>query len=100
MLVIFTIKTFLTLISMQNLSTCFVNAHWECYLYYVFKCYIILYPPWQVWICKPSDLSRGRGIFLFNCVSDLLYDGPTVVQRYIEDPYLIGKVVGNIWTEA
>ncbi|XP_063681527.1 probable tubulin polyglutamylase TTLL2 isoform X2 [Bolinopsis microptera] len=44
----------------------------------------------QVWICKPSDLSRGRGIFLFDNISDLLYDGSTVVQRYIEDPYLIG----------
>jgi len=44
----------------------------------------------QVWICKPSDLSRGRGIFLFDSISDLLYDGSTVVQRYIDDPYLIG----------
>ncbi|KAL5262629.1 hypothetical protein ACHWQZ_G008131 [Mnemiopsis leidyi] len=44
----------------------------------------------QVWICKPSDLSRGRGIFLFDNISDLLYEGSTVVQRYIDDPYLIG----------
>ena len=71
-------------------STMFLNL-----IYYIISSFT-----WQVWICKPSDLSRGRGIFLFNCVSDLLYDGPTVVQRYIEDPYLIGKVVGNIWTEA
>lgn len=44
----------------------------------------------QTWICKPSDLSRGRGIFLFDCLSDLLYEGSTVVQRYIDNPYLIG----------
>eukprot|EP00128_Syssomonas_multiformis_P000424 Colp12_sorted_trinity150504_noHs@31320 len=43
----------------------------------------------HVWICKPADLSRGRGIFLFRDVNELTYDGPCVVQHYIPNPLLI-----------
>lgn len=39
---------------------------------------------------KPSDLSRGRKIFLFDDISELIYDSSFVLQRYISDPYLIG----------
>ena len=42
------------------------------------------------WICKPADMSRGRGIFVFKDLSDLTYDCTAVVQRYISHPYLIG----------
>uniref|UniRef100_A0A3Q3GCE8 Tubulin tyrosine ligase-like family, member 2 n=1 Tax=Labrus bergylta TaxID=56723 RepID=A0A3Q3GCE8_9LABR len=45
-------------------------------------------PP-AYWICKPVDLSRGRGIFLFEDLKDLVYDCPVIVQRYISDPLLI-----------
>uniref|UniRef100_A0A3B3T0J7 Tubulin tyrosine ligase-like family, member 2 n=1 Tax=Paramormyrops kingsleyae TaxID=1676925 RepID=A0A3B3T0J7_9TELE len=41
------------------------------------------------WICKPVDLSRGRGIFIFEDIKDLLYDSPVIVQRYISNPLLI-----------
>lgn len=41
------------------------------------------------WICKPVDLSRGRGIFIFEDIKDLLYDGSVIIQRYISDPLLI-----------
>lgn len=41
------------------------------------------------WICKPVDLSRGRGIFVFEDIKDLLYDGSVIIQRYISDPLLI-----------
>eukprot|EP01052_Picozoa_sp_SAG31_P024729 SAG31_NODE_2123_length_6401_cov_4.982069_5_plen_149_part_00 len=42
------------------------------------------------WICKPTDMSRGRRIFLLNDISELSYDRPCVVQRYIPTPLLIG----------
>ncbi|KPP58837.1 hypothetical protein Z043_123298 [Scleropages formosus] len=45
--------------------------------------------PSGLWICKPVDLSRGRGIFIFEDIKDLTYDSPVVVQRYISDPLLI-----------
>ncbi|KAJ1474936.1 tubulin-tyrosine ligase family-domain-containing protein, partial [Baffinella frigidus] len=28
----------------------------------------------SIWICKPSDSSRGRGIFLISDMSQLIYD--------------------------
>eukprot|EP00049_Salpingoeca_infusionum_P016803 m.348748 g.348748 ORF g.348748 m.348748 type:complete len:440 (-) comp16148_c1_seq8:1894-3213(-) len=42
-----------------------------------------------VWICKPSDSSRGRGIYLFKSLDDLQYDATCVVQRYIDRPLTI-----------
>ncbi|KAM8831299.1 putative tubulin polyglutamylase TTLL2 [Spinachia spinachia] len=45
--------------------------------------------PSVYWICKPVDLSRGRGIFIFEDIKDLLYDRPVIVQRYISKPLLI-----------
>lgn len=43
-----------------------------------------------LWICKPADLSRGRGIFIFKDLSELQYDCNAVLQRYITNPLLIG----------
>ncbi|XP_041660851.1 probable tubulin polyglutamylase TTLL2 [Cheilinus undulatus] len=45
--------------------------------------------PSVYWICKPVDLSRGRGIFVFEDIKDLVYDCSVIVQRYISDPLLI-----------
>lgn len=45
--------------------------------------------PSVYWICKPVDLSRGRGIFLFEDIKDLVYDCSVIVQRYISNPLLI-----------
>lgn len=42
------------------------------------------------WICKPADMSRGRGIFLFKDISELQYDCNAVVQQYVTNPLLIG----------
>nr|KAG5704853.1 hypothetical protein BaRGS_001324 [Batillaria attramentaria] len=43
-----------------------------------------------LWICKPADLSRGRGIFIFRDLSELLYDFNAVIQQYVDNPLLIG----------
>lgn len=43
----------------------------------------------NLWICKPADQSRGRGIFLFRELNDLTYNCATVVQKYIPNPLLI-----------
>ncbi|XP_070706020.1 probable tubulin polyglutamylase TTLL2 [Pempheris klunzingeri] len=45
--------------------------------------------PAVYWICKPVDLSRGRGIFIFENIKDLVYDCSVIVQRYISKPLLI-----------
>ncbi|XP_009684094.1 probable tubulin polyglutamylase TTLL2 [Struthio camelus] len=41
------------------------------------------------WICKPVDLSRGRGILIFQDIKDFEYDCTVIVQKYISNPLLI-----------
>ena len=41
------------------------------------------------WICKPADLSRGRGIMIFKDIAELQYDCSAVVQQYLMNPLLI-----------
>jgi tubulin polyglutamylase TTLL2 len=44
-----------------------------------------------IWICKPTDLSRGRGISVFRNLHELVYDTSSIVQKYIENPLLISN---------
>mgnify|MGYP000540895208 CR=1 FL=1 len=46
--------------------------------------------PRSMWICKPSDLSQGRKIFLINNIMDLVHDRQYVVQRYVDRPLTVG----------
>ncbi|XP_054263575.1 probable tubulin polyglutamylase TTLL2 isoform X1 [Macrosteles quadrilineatus] len=44
----------------------------------------------DVWICKPVGQSQGRGISIFKKLSELVYYSNAVVQRYVQNPLLIG----------
>lgn len=43
-----------------------------------------------LWICKPTDSSRGRNIFLLRDLRHLTYDMPILVQRYVDRPLTVG----------
>ncbi|XP_076976957.1 putative tubulin polyglutamylase TTLL2 [Tamandua tetradactyla] len=43
------------------------------------------------WICKPAELSRGRGILIFRDIKDLIFDDNDIVQKYICNPLLVGR---------
>jgi hypothetical protein len=42
----------------------------------------------NTWIMKPVGLSRGRGIFVFNDISDVSYGDSVIVQKYLHRPLL------------
>ncbi|PCI27234.1 hypothetical protein COB52_05110 [Candidatus Kaiserbacteria bacterium] len=46
-------------------------------------------PKRNVWIVKPAALSRGRGIYIVDDISEINLDETTVVSRYISNPLLI-----------
>ena len=43
----------------------------------------------QYWIVKPCNLSRGRGIFLIDDISEVPDDEAFIISRYISNPLLI-----------
>ncbi len=43
-----------------------------------------------LWICKPTDLSRGQKIFIMKDIRELVYDCSSVIQKYIHNPLLVG----------
>ncbi|KAG5445942.1 putative tubulin polyglutamylase ttll2 [Clonorchis sinensis] len=46
-------------------------------------------PSPNIWILKPADQARGKGIYLFNQLEHFAYFAKSVVQKYITDPLLI-----------
>ena len=46
-------------------------------------------PKKNIWIVKPANLSRGRGIHLLDDIRDLHIDDLSVISRYITNPLLI-----------
>lgn len=43
----------------------------------------------NVWIVKPANLSRGRGIYIIDEISQVNVDDTSVVCQYIMNPLLI-----------
>jgi hypothetical protein len=42
-----------------------------------------------MWIVKPANLSRGRGIYLVDDVNEVNVEDTSVISRYISNPLLI-----------
>ena len=45
--------------------------------------------PNKIYIVKPEGGSQGRGIYLTRKINPLLNKKKIVIQRYVDDPYLI-----------
>jgi len=45
--------------------------------------------PTQYWIVKPCALSRGRGIYIIDDISDVPEDENCVISKYISNPLLV-----------
>jgi hypothetical protein len=43
----------------------------------------------NLWIVKPANLSRGRGIYLIDDVNEVSVEETSVISRYISNPLLI-----------
>lgn len=43
----------------------------------------------NLWIVKPANLSRGRGIYIIDNIQEVNIDDNAIVSKYIENPLLI-----------
>ena len=43
----------------------------------------------NIWIVKPANLSRGRGIYLIDDISEVNVADLSIVSKYISNPLLI-----------
>lgn len=43
----------------------------------------------NLWIVKPSNMSRGRGIYVIDDITEVQLEENSIVSKYIENPLLI-----------
>ena len=43
----------------------------------------------NLWIVKPANMSRGRGIYIIDDISEVQLDDNAIVSKYVENPLLI-----------
>ena len=43
----------------------------------------------NLWIVKPANMSRGRGIYIIDDVSEVHLDDNAIISKYIDNPLLI-----------
>lgn len=48
--------------------------------------------PKQYWICKPSNMAQGKGIFITNQPRDLTKVQSAIVSHYISKPLTVDKL--------
>ena len=45
----------------------------------------------NLWIVKPTNSSRGRGIYIIDDVAEVNLEDPAIISKYISDPLLINN---------
>ena len=48
--------------------------------------------PHQYWICKPSNMAQGKGIFITRSFKDVAKHQSAVVSHYISNPLTVDKL--------
>ena len=45
----------------------------------------------NLWIVKPTNSSRGRGIYIIDDVAEVNLEDPAIISKYVSDPLLINN---------
>ena len=51
-------------------------------------------PKHNLWIVKPANMSRGRGIYIVDDIAEVNVDDLAIVSKYIDNPLLVN---GHKW---
>ena len=77
---------------LRSIPHMYVYIYIYAYVHIHMHTYIVIFHIYQgskFWICKPSDSSRGRGIFIISHISQLVYDQQYVVQVFFSFPHFL-----------